>query len=611
MAQYANCGDNDNSQAEGHPLRTNSMQQNRTNRYYRNNAVRNPHYENIYESIDHFATVNAPAPADGPQNVHIARGPIHRINARTRNNIHLNGATYTQPRNGAYDIPRQTVRSNNHFATNRRSNLDTNTNRVRYANTNRPGRQRSFDDTESYGNNWRYENIYEQIHEEPMYRNNNSLNRGNNSNGMQGRFFHGIGRIERHLSSSCGNLEHLNLGGTYAILGHSHLGTMGHIRVDAVNGNNRLKETAGKSLNIFSCLGRENSQSMSNIYRDSNNHNTAMMGPTQQDRPSQNENTLKNTGAIPKVRNPPATQQNSVAPMHTTTLNRMSKASLHWLMMNKWLPLWYYGDGSECNVMDFNFMFSRNCEGCIQDSTRRRTVENELYSNGFNPTDNNWHFNNNNGDNSAFQFGDADHFRHHRVNAFANQPHLNDGDAEAFEENSLSRSFRVVRPTVDGENPFRRWELNSEHNSFRPAPIRRITDGTFPNNVQMHNRTIRAEINRAAPQQNAGPSTVDCVPTTSRSNGESSAESSRSYNQSDNNRDNGPGATCSSTESSSEADNKVFSPDLSARRYSENTEDDQYNNTSQSSTITDGEDSDENSFDSQTNSAIDSARKSD
>lgn len=437
------------------------------------------------------------------------------------------------------------------------------------------------------------------------------MNRTNNStNRMYGRLIHGIGRIERHLSSSCGNLERLNLGGTYAILGHSHLGTVGHIRLNAANGSNNTKEV-GKSLNFFSCLGRENSQSMSNIYRDSpSGTQPAESVPNESnERGPQNDNNAgKHTGAIPKIiRNPTMAAQNDMIPMHTNTLNRISKTSLQWLLMNKWLPLWYYGDGSECNVSDFNFMFSRNCDGCIQDSMRRQ--HNRISNEDVNDLHNyelygqipsHWHINHNKNDNNTFQFGDPEHFqRTRRINAFANQPHrLNGRETVSFDENSLSKSFQRIQPqAADAENPFRRWELNSENNSFRPAIVRPITDGTFPNNNN-NTQTVRVDIDYSS---NRNSSIAECEPSTSR-------EINQHARPED--KDLGRGAGCSSTESSSETENKIFSPDLSARRYSENTEDDQYN-ISQSSTITDEEDSDENSFVSQTNSAIDSEKKSD
>lgn len=173
-------------------------------------------------------------------------------------------------------------------------------------------RQRSFDDTESqnyYNLNYqpsvRYENIYEQIHDEPIYRNtaNGVASAAARVYGRLNVIGHGIGRIERHLSSSCGNIDHYNLGGHYAVLGHSHFGTVGHIRLNtgsttttnsssitstaSCNGNNcgttsssaaaaaaaavqrdgnNVKNSASS---FFSCLHGENTQSMSNIYRAS------------------------------------------------------------------------------------------------------------------------------------------------------------------------------------------------------------------------------------------------------------------------------------------------------------------------------------------------------
>lgn len=48
---------------------------------------------------------------------------------------------------------------------------------------------------------------------------------------------------------------------------------------------------------------------------------------------------------------------------------------------------------------------------------------------------------------------------------------------------AISRGLVSPRETLSAEDPFRSWELNAADNSFRPAgamQIRRITDGTFP-----------------------------------------------------------------------------------------------------------------------------------
>lgn len=53
----------------------------------------------------------------------------------------------------------------------------------------------------------------------------------------------------------------------------------------------------------------------------------------------------------------------TMAEQNNSTLNRISKSSLQWLLVNKWIPLWM-GQGTDCKVIDFNFMFSRDCVDC-------------------------------------------------------------------------------------------------------------------------------------------------------------------------------------------------------------------------------------------------------
>lgn len=598
-----------------------------------NNVARNPHYENIYESIDQFATVNAPAPAENIQNAQLSAANTAsnstaattsnnnnnngnntnnasnngRINLRNRNQFHYNASTISHSRNVAYDVPRHARNYYTSNAGNRRATLEANTNRIRYANANRAFRQRSFDDTESYhyspNNNFRYENIYEQIREEPIYRN-IGLSRDNAANRLYGRLDvigHGIGRIERHLSSSCGNIDHYNLGGTYAILGHSHLSTVGHVYA-----SNNAKESAGKSLNFFSCLGRENSQSMSNICRESSNTNstTETASGATAPPPAQNDNGNKNTGAIPKIKNKiqstatnanakTNTTKNTLRPaqnsLHSNALNRISKSSLQWLLMNKWLPLWI-GNGSDCNVLDFNFMFSRNCDGCDRDDNviLYDQTNGAAYANN-NARENYYTFarpvcpNN-----TLMRFNEANSHRMYGTNRHANY-RPNEGDNSGYETNDIPYNFRV---NTQPENPFRRWELNSENNSFRPASVRRITDGTFPNgnnqnlpfhvgfnhramNANSHNSTF-ARASTSKDRSVAGKTTFK---KSTINNGEASSSSLlRSDRRAFENA-----ALSSSTESASEYDNKILSPDLSARRYSENTEDDQYNSGNTSS----------------------------
>lgn len=683
-------------------------------RQQQQNSARHPHYENIYESIEQFATVNAPAPADNPQaqaQAQTSAAPFNQNSAnrrlnnlRTRNHFHYHNAnaSHSHPRNAtlAYDVPR--AARANYYATNamgtvnRRATLESNmSNRVRYANANRVAaaaalRQRSFDDTESYHysrNNtnpngpFRYENVYEQIREireEPIYRN-IGLGRDSAANQLYGRLDvigHGIGRIERHLSSSCGNIDHYNLGGTYAHVVHSHLSTH-------VYASNSAKETAGKSLNLFSCLGRENSQSMSNICRETNGtaqeeagaapeasastsaatnavattstaNAAAVAIPPSTENPS---NSKHSTGAIPKKKSK-AKVQNSMCsssagataaatavsttatipnPAHSSALNRISKSSLQWLLMNKWLPLWI-GNGPDCNVLDFNFMFSRNCDGCeneYNDSNGDAGAA-AAYANGYrdfgpenyyystlsssspSPRPRCYH-------NSLMRFNDSQLRRAYASNGrrWPNYQRTNEMDYNSmrYDANELPYNY-CASPPPPPENPFRQWELNSENNSFRPANVRRITDGTYPypnvgyyqqqqrehqqlqsvaNPMPIGNATaqeVRLEINNQpfVEVSSSAPSTSNSTPSTSRAatastsnaklknghNESSSASSSKSQLRLQAFES---GALSSSTESASETENKVRSPEC--RRYSENTEDDQYNNSTGSSSSTD------------------------
>lgn len=312
-------------------------------------------------------------------------------------------------------------------------------------------RQHSFDDTESAhyhqvvmggaggSSTYRYENLYEQIREEPIYKNvpgNGGAASGSKVYGRLDVIGHGIGRIERHLSSSCGNIDHYNLGGHYAVMGHPppppHVnvpgtvgsGTGGHVRVNSKGGGSGgevEKGTVGASAAVggnkdgtvkssyssfFNCLSKENSQSMMNMERtgmtlgghmNSNNIQSSTSGVVDGGAAGvavvlgdeegavgvsvEKDNKMTNgkeTGAIPKV----ATTTSTTATVNDgagesgdpsggvygtspspVSLNKLTKSSMQWLMMNKWLPLWM-GQGTDCRVIDFNFMFSRKCDGC-------------------------------------------------------------------------------------------------------------------------------------------------------------------------------------------------------------------------------------------------------
>lgn len=464
----------------------------------------------------------------------------YRSNANNRIIYQNSGMRNTSYRNelydrtSGYDVPRQLMRNNGGY------NPSIVPNRPRYAAASRGHRQRSFDDTESYhyanNSNHRCENIYEQIHDEPVYRNVN-INGAGSAARHYGRLDvigHGIGRIERHLSSSCGNIDHYNLGGHYAVLGHSHLGTVGHIRLNAATAPNSTRESGGKSLNLFSCLGRENSQSMNNIYRASaasTNNEGAVSRPSHS---AVEANVGRQTGAIPKAKNKVAPKSCSPPPMHTTAFNRIPKSSLQWLLVNNWLPLWV-GDGPDYNVLDFNFMFSRNCNGCGSETmSRQQTLPHPNNSRSADiPLDYDYRT-----DNSTYNAlrilranqslprsrdGERCFFRRdgsaddrvrcprttpsERFRAFPNAVAEGDHAREIFERN-LRRRYEMPQhlhanrmqshPPSLASDPFRHWELNSENNSFRPAQaVRRITDGTLPH----HNNTRSNQI--AGPHSSA------------------------------------------------------------------------------------------------------------
>lgn len=539
----------------------------------------------------------------------------------------------------------------------RRANLhlDLNPNRARYTTASRPHRQRSFDDataaaTESSGaaaaasvpiapqycngHHLRYENIYEQIHEEPIYRNQQPLHQhlppaqlqqqqnqrptvaaNAGAYGRLGIIGHGIGRIERHLSSSCGNIDHYNLGGHYAVLGHSHLGTVGHIRLNAAGsqqataaaqqptqhsgpfGSGRASATTAtaaatavagkdptvKTLNLFSCLSRENSQSMTNIHRAAaaaaaaaaaSTSSTASSPPTAAgDSAAVTASAARYaTGAIPKIprcaRADVAAGDDAAAAAGDTgrpaaapaAPARMSKTSLQWMLINKWLPMWI-GQEPDYNILDFNFMFSRQCPAqagvalsvpCADlhapntytNATRHHSLvrfgggsggggggarehasadggaggsmrmENEMarrafVGHGATHGCNGMHGNGaaggslrpmrNGPGRGVWRDWDA-HVGGGGGGSLARSSNNGGGGQSPYgyrdeayyypdqqQRNAMQRP-PLPRAAVRGLNgsavdPFRSWELNAEHNSFRPAQppaIRRITDGTFP-----------------------------------------------------------------------------------------------------------------------------------
>ncbi|CRK93246.1 CLUMA_CG006789, isoform A, partial [Clunio marinus] len=432
--------------------------------------------------------------------------PLNEPNVAQIINLQHHRANYHQSyRNDVYDVPRNVRNNNNNnFYVNvpngnqRRSNLHLDFNRPRYP-TNYQKHQRSFDDTEScYGyvtgsgsgsSNQGYP-MYERIggtREEPLYQN----------SGMYGRLDvigHGIGRIERHLSSSCGNIDHYNVGGHYAVLSHSHVGQM----VMNANANNSSSSTTAQNSrdgvkSFFSCLNGESSQSLSNI----NGIEGAAASSVQTQNPP-TPSLQRSTGAIPKTKNKqsnkvspkPSTSGSSVAsssippiPPPMPTNNRISKSSLQYLLLNKWLPL-----GPDYKIIDFNFMFSRNCsstgqcdagEGVVQFNGQAEMVDPGIYQPQreyptMNPT-NYPRVIRNTPQLSRLRESDAENLQHDSARG-----------GNAFRARSESPSFSGGHPKNPQEDPFRNWSFNFENNSFRPAggvtaqkEIKRITEGTL------------------------------------------------------------------------------------------------------------------------------------
>lgn len=444
------------------------------------------HYENVDAAVQQPLALGVPAPINEPNIAQIVNLQQHRAPVAPQ--------YHPSYRNDVYDVPRN-VRNNNFYANvpngnQRRSNLHLDFNRPRCPTINHQKHQRSFDDTEScygYGtaSNQGYNNMYERVgaRDEPLYQN----------AGMYGRLDvigHGIGRIERHLSSSCGNIDHYNVGGHYAVLSHSHVGQMvmnsnpGAAAASAQNNRDGVKS-------FFSCLGGESTQSLSNINGAEN--------PAQN--PPATQPVQRSTGAIPKTKNKQSNKVSpkpAAAPNQATSAppipppmpsnNRISKSSLQYLLLNKWLPL-----GPDYKIIDFNFMFSRNCstaghcetgEGVVQFNGQAEMVEPGIYQPQreyptMNPT-NYPRVIRNTPQLSRLRESDAENSQYDNV-----QRGEGFRGGNAFRARSESPSFNGARPRNPQEDPFRNWSFNFENNSFRPAgaasqrEVKRITDGTL------------------------------------------------------------------------------------------------------------------------------------
>jgi kelch-like protein 2/3 len=495
---------------------------------------------NHYENVD-GVQLGVPAPLQNEPNVaqiinlQQNRAPVQQYHPPYRNEIYERG--------GVYDVPRA-ARGQNFYAnvpngTQRRSNLHLDF-RPRCPSGHQ--HQRSFDDTESCYHGSNNYNMYERIRDEPVYQNsnNNSSNNNNNNNSnsnVYGRLDvigHGIGRIERHLSSSCGNIDHYNVGGHYAVLSHSHLNPLIINSNQIASGSSQNSREGVKSL--FSCLGGENSQSMSSI----NDNDSSQL---QSSSSSSSSTVPRSTGAIPKTK---SKSNNKVSPKPSQTVSttppipppmpkaNFSKSSLQYLLMNKWLPL-----GPDYKIIDFNFMFSRNCsspggqcnaaEGFVQFNGQAEMVEPGLYqppqvreypmmNNGQYPR-----VIRNTPQLSRLRESDAENIQYENIQ----REGYRGGKENAFRARSESPSFNGSRQRQQ-DDPFRNWSFNFENNSFRPAgqqrEVRRITDGTL-GQKDFQEQNPKKEL----PEQVENVS-QDQQPTTSKSSSPSSSENSNQSN---------------------------------------------------------------------------------
>lgn len=445
--------------------------------------VQNVQNINHYENVDavQVQALGGPAPL---QNDQPAINQAQIVNLQNRANVQAYHQPYRNDvydRTGGYDVPRN-VRNNNMYANQRRSNLHLDFNRPRCPSVNHQKYQRSFDDTEScyYGSSQGYNanSMYERVREEPLYQNS-----GNGS--VYGRLDvlgHGIGRIERHLSSSCGNIDHYNVGGHYAVLSHAHAGQM---LMNSATGQTGAGPSVPNALDgvksFFSCLGGESSQSMSNI-----NGPDGTVPSNQSVNPPAANVAQRQTGAIPKTKNK---QNNKVSPKPLAPApcvpvpppmpNRISKSSLQYLLSahHKWLPL-----GPNYKIIDFNFTGQcDNGDGVVQFNGQAEMYEPRMFNsrNAEYPTMNGHQrvirntpqlgrLRESDAENALYENTQRDGFR---------------GRMDAFRARSESPSRSGTRQRNEHDDPFRpSWSFNFENNTFRPAgprEVKRITDGTF------------------------------------------------------------------------------------------------------------------------------------
>lgn len=296
------------------------------------------HYENIYESID-VNLQNSNTTAEGQYN-----------NTTSTNNM-TDKYNYPGPSNSNYDVPR----SYKHMLLNDRMAQNYPSNNTLPFHAQHPAIKKKTDEVE-YANtkilnlDEKYENLYDPLRK---------LCPRTTVYGRLDIIGHGFGRIERHLSSSCGNIDHYSLANSSTGSKHTH-------------------EASGERL--YANIQPQTSQNLSKKNKNCDDvvTNRDMSPPSGSSQASASRKST--TGTIPKIKTLTllkktkrksekesqyvANNQNSDLLFNNDYVNDISNSSNNWVLLNKWLPLWVANSNShnQYNIMDLNLMFSRQCD---------------------------------------------------------------------------------------------------------------------------------------------------------------------------------------------------------------------------------------------------------
>jgi hypothetical protein len=255
------------------------------------------------------------------------------------------------------------------------------------------------------------------------------------------------------------------------------------INQNQLSGANASQNPREGVKSLFSCLGGENSQSMNSI-NDNEASTSQAQAPNVPSVPQQ-----RSTGAIPKIK---SKQNNKVSPKPPAPLNtpspptmpkaNFSKSSLQYLLMNKWLPL-----GPDYKIIDFNFMFSRNCssngqcneigghEGVVQFNGQAEMLEPGIYQAPVReyPMMNNGQY--------PRVIRNVQQLSRLHESEIEREQHENAYQRNAFRARSESPSFGQVQQ----DDSLRNWSFNFQNNSFKPSPVQQqIVDVRKDNPVE-------------------------------------------------------------------------------------------------------------------------------